>query len=87
MASQYVSKNLQATTIANSIEVNTELLLLLINDSTSSDLLVSFEQNQDEDYLTLRPGEYHRNLDIQIANLHFKSSDGVVNFRFFGLNK
>lgn len=87
MASQYVSKDLQATTHVQSVEVNTELLLLLINDSSTGNLFVSFEQDKTDDYVTLKPGEKYTNLDIQICRLYFKCSEGTVNFRFFGLNK
>ena len=69
MAQQYVSKLLTATNTAQSVAMNTEEILLVANDSLSVDLMVSFESDTAADYITLKPGESIKNLNLQALHI------------------
>lgn len=87
MAQQYVSKLLTATNSAQSAAMNTEVILLVANDSTSVDLMISFESDTASDYITLKPGEQIKNIELQCANLYYKTLSSTAVFRVLGLNK
>ena len=87
MAVQYFSRSLTATNTAVSIEMNTEEILLIANDSLTVDLMISFEANTANDYITLKPGESMRNVSVQCASLWYKTSSSTAAFRVLALNK
>lgn len=92
MAYTYVSKQLVATPVEQSVVVTASKLKLVSNDNsiqTGGNLLFSFEKSiaDGEDTIVLQPGEsgdseFFNNMPVGI--MYYKSDSGNVNFRIFG---
>ena len=87
MAVQYVSKSLTASSVVATVAMNTETFLHITNDSLTTDLYISFETDTAADYIILKPSESIVNVDIQCANLYYKTLSGSASFRVLALNK
>ena len=87
MAQQYISKSLTASSVATMVAMNTEFILEVTNNSLTTDLYVSFETDVSADYIKVAPGTSKLNLDIQCANLYYKTLSGSASFDILALQR
>lgn len=92
MAQAYYAKNLSVTTsetvLNAAAEFTIDTILLIANDSLTGDLLIKLDGlgSTVSDWITLKPGEQLKNINLPVTVVRAKSSAGTVVGRILGLN-
>jgi len=81
----YRNLNLTATTVEQFEPIKFDEIILIANDDTTNDLILSIGGNIAEgNYYILKAGEQLNNLQLKYGlGIYYKSSADTVSFRFY----